>query len=95
MRKIWRRSEIEMDKQYVLLLIEGDSGDREFEIREVSQIFAPVNDGRCAYRTKVIPDIDAILRGDIEGISEIVVLENGMKFGFDSNGRWYTEEEEW
>lgn len=95
MRKIWKRSDIEMDKKYVLLLVEGESGDREFEIREVSQMFAPVKDGSCAHRTNVIPDVDAILRGDIEEISAIVVLENGMKFGFDSNGRWYTEEEEW
>lgn len=92
MRPIWRRTDVDIAKDYVLLLIEGDSGDREFEIRNFPEKDTQVIGGRCVHITEILPK-DLVLSGDIFGIAAAVKLADGGGFGFDSNGRWYTDAE--
>lgn len=92
MRPIWKRSSINPSLNYVLLLIESNTKEREFELREYSAKNHDVNDGVCIFVTEVIPT-EFLISGNLIGISEKVRLSTGEKFGFDSNGRWYTEQE--
>jgi hypothetical protein len=92
MRRIWDRTGIDTARDYVLLLIESDSGDREFEIRDLSSRNEKVIGGRCVHATEIVP-IDLVVSRDIFGIAEKVKLLDGSGFGFDSNGRWFTDQE--
>ena len=92
MRPIWRRTDVDTTKDYVLFLIESDSGDRDFELRDLSNTKDEALNGRCVLRTEIVP-VNLVLSGDIFGIAEKVKLTDGRGFGFDSNGRWYTDEE--
>lgn len=92
-RPIWRRSDVDMTKQYVLLLLENDIGLREFELREIDKKDDEVQGGKCIHITEVIPNNELVLAGNLFGIAETVKLVGGMGFGFDSNGEWYTDEE--
>ncbi|GAA5162157.1 hypothetical protein GCM10025770_12590 [Viridibacterium curvum] len=89
MRPIWRRSDIKSNVEYVLLLIESDSGDREFELRAFERKDEAIRGGRCCYRTEKIP-FELVLHGNLFGIAEQVRLSDGNRFIFDSNGRWHT-----
>lgn len=92
MRPIWLRSDVDITKDYVLLLIQSDDGAREFELREVSRMDEEVKKGRCLFITKKIP-IELVLARNLYEIAEKVKLADGSCFIFDSNGDWLTLDE--
>lgn len=91
-RPIWKRTEIDESKKYVLLLLENELGLREFELRELEEKLEYIEGSICLFVTEIIP-YDLLWRQDLFGIAESVKLENGKSFHFDSLGNWGTEEE--
>jgi len=91
-RPIWKRTEVDKNKQYVLLLLKNDNNLREFELREYDKRNEKVENSRCVYTTKIIP-FDLLWRQDLDGIAETVKLETDKPFNFDSLGNWGTQEE--
>lgn len=95
MRPIWRRDEIDESKDYVLLLLEDEGGEREYELREFEKRYEKVDGAKCIFITKKIP-IDQVVSRNLMEIADVVGIEGGGGGGgflFDSNGMWHTLEE--
>jgi len=91
-KPVWKRTDIDESKNYVLLLLKNDAGFREFELREINKQHDPVKGGQCSYTTEIIP-IELVFSGNVMTISENVKLNNGENFTFTSNGQWLTSSE--
>jgi hypothetical protein len=92
MKKMWRRSDIEESKDYVLVLLQASTGERSYEIWEAATAGERSKESELCFMTQVVP-IDLVLRGDVLGISEQVKLKDGDSFYLDSNGVWFTQDE--
>lgn len=89
---IWRRSEIDLRKQYRLLLYEGNEGERLYSLIDDEQRTERLASSSDVLLTEVVPS-ELLLRGDLIGISERVLLEGGGKFFVDAHGLWFTAAE--
>ncbi|QDQ28289.1 hypothetical protein FNU76_19115 [Chitinimonas arctica] len=88
-RPLWKRSDIDPTKECVLLLVEDDDGNREFELREFAKKDDLVKEARRIHTTAKIP-LDLVISRCVVSIAENVVLESGEGFMFNSNGAWLT-----
>ena len=92
MRKIWKRSDVDENKEYVVLLCDDGQGDRYYELCEISQITEKSLNPDCVFVTEVVP-IQLILNGNVGGISETVKLTNGDPFYCEAHGIWLSKQE--
>jgi hypothetical protein len=92
MRRIWKRSEIDASKSYVLKLFDDGLGTRDFEICALDRLQQSQAEPGLVLVTQPVP-MDLVLRGDVFGIAEQVRLDSGRPFFFDSNGVWLTHTE--
>lgn len=95
MRPIWRKDEVDESKDYVLLLLENEEGEREYELREFEKRYEKTDGAKCCFVTKKIP-IDLVVSRNLMEIADVVGIEGeggGGGFLFDSNGIWHTLKE--
>lgn len=91
-RLIWRIDDLNESNEYVMLLLENETGLREFELRAVQDRNKPVDNSECKFITETIP-FELVFSRDVNVIAASVKLTNGKSFHFDSLGNWGTEEE--
>ncbi|MEJ2612522.1 MAG: hypothetical protein P8179_21295 [Candidatus Thiodiazotropha sp.] len=85
-KNMWRRKELEENKQYVLLLCEGE-GRRFCCVSEFGSSVAT-----AVYSTEVIPN-EALTNYEFRLIEEHYKTTDGQRFGFGPHGEWATETE--
>lgn len=86
---MWKRSDIDPNKQYVIQLCHDDHGTRMLRLRELDG--EPLHPD-AVFETGPVSN-ELLLQGDIFKIAEITKLANGKTFDFDAHGIWFTAEE--
>ena len=74
MRPIWRKDEVDESKDYVLLLLENEEGEREYELREFEKRYEKTDGAKCCFVKKKIPIVLVVSRNLME-IADVVGIE--------------------
>jgi hypothetical protein len=86
---LWKRDEIDENKQYKLALTHSPNGYRDFYLVPTDSHDLPEH---CVLVTEPVPT-ELLLSRNPFAISEAVRLENGQRFSVDAHLVWFTEDE--
>lgn len=91
--KLWKKADVNMEKQYVLLLLERADGLRYFQLADIERADAIATGGSdFVFMTQTVP-LELALDRDVAGIASGVTLSNGEPFYIDAHGNWFTKDE--
>lgn len=85
---MWKRTELDKNKEYFLSLCQKSNGDRYFSLHEVGENV----ETEAQFTTETVP-FELLFKLDLEDISESVSLINGKTFGVDAHGIWLYQNE--
>ncbi len=86
---MWLRSAVEESKQYQVALCQAPNGTRTHALHPTDGLSLPEH---AVFLTAVVPTA-LLLKRDLKGISNTVVLSDGKRYWVDAHGVWLTLEE--
>jgi hypothetical protein len=86
---VWKRLDVDKDRQYQVALCQEPDGARRYALVLAGAASLPEH---CVFLTEVVP-YDLLWWGDLEKIGRTVKLINGESFTTEAHGIWFTQHE--